>query len=210
MFATTLIGQWAHVMKNFVVDNGVWGHVDGSVKPPFDPKKEYYVVALEKWTTENARILTWFHHSVDPSIGMNFSKHKTLKKVGDYLKIIYLESNFTKQYELESSISHVTQQDKSIQEFYNEMTHGINWPLWSPQNCNPMMSMWNTMRNSTLYVSHGSPQPVWASSRGYLAHVSLTYSRWWCSWTDCRGNKVQIFFRCSSSSICLCDFDYFI
>ena len=53
---------------------------------------------------------------------MNFCKFKTTKKVWDYLKEMYLESNFAKQYELEMSIRHTTQTGKSIMEFYNEMT----------------------------------------------------------------------------------------
>ena len=35
---------------------------------------------------------------------------------------MYLESNFAKHYELEMSIRGTRQNDKSIQEFYNEMT----------------------------------------------------------------------------------------
>ena len=83
-------------MKNFVVGKGMWGHVDGSTLCPSDPKAANYATALEKWTIENAQILTWFHNSVEPSIGMNFSKYDTSKKVWDYLKGMYLESNFTK------------------------------------------------------------------------------------------------------------------
>lgn len=56
------------------------------------------------------------------TIGQNFSKYDTSQKVWDYLKTMYLESNFAKQYELEMSIRTATQSDKSIQEFYNMMT----------------------------------------------------------------------------------------
>ncbi|XP_058228219.1 uncharacterized protein LOC131336404 [Rhododendron vialii] len=113
---------WAHVMKNFVVGKEMWGYVDGSTLPPFDPKDPGYATALGKWNTGNAQILTWFHNSVEPSIGMNFSKYNTAKKVWDYLQALYLESNFAKRYELEMSIRNTTQNNKSIQEFYNEMT----------------------------------------------------------------------------------------
>lgn len=113
---------WSHVMQNFVVGKGMWGHVEGTTRPPTDRKDEGYATALSKWTIENAQILTWFHNSVEPSIGMNFSKYNTSKKVWDYLKGMYLESNFAKRYELEMSIQNATQKDKSIQEFYNEMT----------------------------------------------------------------------------------------
>lgn len=53
---------WSHVMKNFVVGKRVWGHVDGSTpQPSSDTKAEgYNATVLEKWTIENAQILTWF------------------------------------------------------------------------------------------------------------------------------------------------------
>ena len=38
------------------------------------------------------------------------------------MRDMYLESNFAKHYELEMSIRGTRQNDKSIQEFYNEMT----------------------------------------------------------------------------------------
>lgn len=124
---------WASVMKIFLVGKEVWGHVTGLiVKPPpvnvkaYDPtyavKHEEYVKNFGKWEVENARILTWFHNSSEPSIGMNFSRYDTAKEVWDYLKRMYLESNFAKQYELEGSIRRATQGDKTIKEFYNEMT----------------------------------------------------------------------------------------
>lgn len=34
---------WAHVMQNFVVGKGVWGHVDGSTPQPSDPKSVDYI-----------------------------------------------------------------------------------------------------------------------------------------------------------------------
>lgn len=74
----------------------MWGHVDGTTRPPTDPKDEGYATALSKWNIENVQILTWFHNSVEPSIGMNFSKYVTSKKVWDCLKAMYLESNFVK------------------------------------------------------------------------------------------------------------------
>ena len=40
----------------------------------------------------------------------------------DYLKEMYLEFNFAKQYELEMSIYRATHTGKCNHEFYNEMT----------------------------------------------------------------------------------------
>lgn len=105
----------------------MWGYVTGSTGKPTivksdDPKHADYVTAFAKWELENARVLTWFHNSVEPTIGMNFSKYDTAKEVWDYLQGMYLHSDFAKEYELESSIRAAKQHGKSIQDFYNEMT----------------------------------------------------------------------------------------
>lgn len=92
----------------------MWGHITGSTVKPTDPKVDDCAIALAKWEKENARILTWFHNSSEPSISMNFSKYDTTKRVWDYLKGMYLEYNFAKEYELELSIRHASQGDKSI------------------------------------------------------------------------------------------------
>ena len=77
---------WAHVMKNFVVGKGLWGYVSGAIKRPTDPKesdpkKDELQQIVNKWDRENAQLLTWFHNSVQPSIGMNFLKYDTTQKV---------------------------------------------------------------------------------------------------------------------------------
>ena len=83
-------------MKNFIMGKGMWGHVASTTLPRKDNKKNNYAATLLKWQQENPQILAWFHNSVEPSIGMNFSKFKASKKVWDYLKEMYLESNFAK------------------------------------------------------------------------------------------------------------------
>jgi hypothetical protein len=118
---------WSKVMKNFIVGRGMWGYVTGSIGQPTvvkadAPNHAAYVTASAKWELENARVLTWFHNSVEPTIGMNFSKYDTAKEVWDSLRSMYLHSDFAKEYELESSIRDAKQHGKSIQDFYNEMT----------------------------------------------------------------------------------------
>ena len=80
---------------------GMWGYIVGMTVRPRESKETETEIA--KWDKENAQILTWFRNSVQPSIGMNFSKYNTAKEVWDHLKTMYLESNFAKQYELEMS-----------------------------------------------------------------------------------------------------------
>ena len=53
---------------------------------------------------------------------MNFRSMTQYRRYESVLRDMYLESNFAKHYELEMSIRGTRQNDKSIQEFYNEMT----------------------------------------------------------------------------------------
>ena len=55
-------------------------------------------------------------------VGMNCSKFDTAEKVWNYLEGMCLKYNFAKRYQLEMEIRGATQGDKSIQEFYNQMT----------------------------------------------------------------------------------------
>ena len=109
----TNYSYWSHVMKNFIMGKGMWNYVIGMTIRP---------VESQETEADVAQILTWFHNPVQTTTCMNFSKYSTSKQVWDYLKTMYLESNFAKQYELEMSIRSASQKDKSIQEFYNEMT----------------------------------------------------------------------------------------
>ena len=139
---------WSYVMENFIVDKEVSGHVTGTTVPPSDTKKDHYAASLLKWHQENAQILTWFHNSIEPSIGMNFSKFKIDKKVWDYLKEMYLESIFAKQKKLERSTRNAIQTDKSIQEFYNEMmVIWISLPSWNLMIYNPLTAMCSIGKN---------------------------------------------------------------
>lgn len=101
-------------MKIFLIGKGRWGYITGAEIQPSDPKVDGFDKAIAKWEMENAQILTWLHNSMEPSIGQNFSKYDTAKKVWDYLQGMYLELNFVKQYEFEMSIRGTFQKDKSI------------------------------------------------------------------------------------------------
>ena len=65
---------------------------------------------------------------------------------------MYLESNFAKHYELEMSIRGTRQNDKSIQEFYNEMTsYWDQLALMEPAYYRLLMSMYSIMRSSNWF-----------------------------------------------------------
>ncbi|KAK3036040.1 hypothetical protein RJ639_030741 [Escallonia herrerae] len=104
----------------YITGKELGGYLDGSVVAPKESDTNYAKLQQE-WETNNARILSWIDNSVEPSIGMHFSKFTSAKEVWDYLEGLYMQSNFAKRYELENLIRGERQDDKSVQEFYNVM-----------------------------------------------------------------------------------------
>ncbi|OMO86820.1 Zinc finger, CCHC-type [Corchorus olitorius] len=107
-------------MRTFLIGKELWGYVDGTVTEPNSTSTEYAKLKKE-WETYNAGILSWINNAVEPSIGMHLAKFKTAKEVWDYLKNLYVQSNFAKRYELEKVIRSGGPKDRSIQDFYNFM-----------------------------------------------------------------------------------------
>ncbi|TQD70136.1 hypothetical protein C1H46_044329 [Malus baccata] len=113
---------WAYVMKNFLIGKGLWGYVSGKVSIPDKPKDENYDELLTAWEMNNSKIITWINNSVDMAIGIQLAKFSTSKEVWDHLAKLYTKANFAKRYQLEMEIRAIQQGEKSIQDFYNEMT----------------------------------------------------------------------------------------
>ncbi|KAK3010459.1 hypothetical protein RJ639_010668 [Escallonia herrerae] len=111
---------WSYLLKVYITGKELRGYLDGSVVAPRESDTNYAKLQQE-WETNNARILSWINNSVEPSIGMHFSKFTSAKEVWDYLEGLYMQSNFAKRYELENVIRGERQDDKSVQEFYNVM-----------------------------------------------------------------------------------------
>lgn len=109
-----------------------------------DPKVEGHdcgiIIIMGKGKRSNSCVISQFWSTLNH---YHFSDIQTGREVWNHLKGMYLESNFAKQYEPKMSIHHhtmppseifflisttqkdksiTTQQDKSIQEFYSEMT----------------------------------------------------------------------------------------
>ncbi|KAK0598489.1 hypothetical protein LWI29_035151 [Acer saccharum] len=113
---------WSYVMKNFLKGKKMWGYVSGISGKPDDKKAENYVDLLDVWEANNSKIITWVNNSVEHSIGTQLAKYETAKEVWDHLARLYTQSNFAKQYQLESDIRALEQKSMSIQEFYSAMT----------------------------------------------------------------------------------------
>ncbi|GJU20485.1 hypothetical protein Tco_1153827 [Tanacetum coccineum] len=99
----------------------MWGYVTGVKNMPTDKKLDNYDVLLETWKVNNSKIITWINNSVTPSIGLQFAKYETSKLVWDHLAKLYTQSNFAKQYQLETDIRALQQNDTTIQDFYSSM-----------------------------------------------------------------------------------------
>jgi hypothetical protein len=113
---------WSYVMKNFLKGKKIWGYVSGTYVIPKNTK-EGDVVMIYTWETNNAKIITWINNYVEYSIGTQLAKYETTKGVWDHLQMLFTQSNFAKQYQLEDDIRAIHQKNMSIQEFYSAMTN---------------------------------------------------------------------------------------
>ncbi|XP_073309961.1 uncharacterized protein [Primulina huaijiensis] len=112
---------WCYVMKNFLRGKSMWGYVTGVRDKPTDQMNPDYAVSLDVWEADNLKTITWINNSVAHSIGAQLAKYETAKKVWDHLARLYTQSNFAKQYQLETDIRALQQKDMSIQDFYSVM-----------------------------------------------------------------------------------------
>ena len=103
-------------MKHFLIGKHMWGQIDGTSNRPTD------VTLLGPWTVNNSKIITWINNSVIASIGIQLTKFEDAKDIWDFLKSLYTQSDFAKQYQLESDIRALKQNDMGIQEFYSAMS----------------------------------------------------------------------------------------
>ena len=110
-------------MKNFLKGKKMWGYVMGTTSKPTDLDDKDFVEKLEVWDVNNSKIITWINNSVEHSIGTQLAKYETTKEIWDHLKRLYTQSNFAKQYQLESDIRALVQNTMGIQEFYLAMSN---------------------------------------------------------------------------------------
>ena len=68
---------WSYVMKNFLKGKQMWGYISGVIVAP----EAANVELMEKWDTNNSKIITWINNSVENKIGMQLAKYDTAKQV---------------------------------------------------------------------------------------------------------------------------------
>ncbi|KAJ9550333.1 hypothetical protein OSB04_014378 [Centaurea solstitialis] len=113
---------WSYVMKIFLRGKNMWGYVTGKSSKPTDEKAANYSLLVDSWETDNSKVITWINNSVAQSIGTQLAKYDTAKEVWDHLERLYTQSNFAKQYQLETDIHALRQNELSVQEFYAAMS----------------------------------------------------------------------------------------
>ncbi|KAJ9557693.1 hypothetical protein OSB04_012307, partial [Centaurea solstitialis] len=97
-------------------------YVTGKSSKPTDEKAANYSLLVDSWETDNSKVITWINNSVAQSIGTQLAKYDTAKEVWDHLERLYTQSNFAKQYQLETDIRALRQNELSVQEFYAAMS----------------------------------------------------------------------------------------
>ncbi|KAF8377349.1 hypothetical protein HHK36_030726 [Tetracentron sinense] len=100
---------------SFLEGRDLWGIIDGTDKMPTTTELK----EMAEWKTKNGKIVTWLLDSVDKSIAVGLTPHRTAKTMWDHLKKIYKQSNEARLYRLEQELTHISQGDRTIQEFYN-------------------------------------------------------------------------------------------
>jgi hypothetical protein len=83
---------------------------------------EGYVVLIDVWEANNAKIIFWINNSVEHSIGTQLVKYETTNKVWNHLQRLFTQSKFAKQYQLENDMRALHQKNMNIHEFYFAMT----------------------------------------------------------------------------------------
>jgi len=79
-------------MRNFLKGKKMFG---GTLVKPRNTD-EGYVVLIDVWEANNAKIITWINNSVEHSVGTYLAKYEITKKVWDHLQMLFTQSNFAK------------------------------------------------------------------------------------------------------------------
>ncbi|XP_073136982.1 uncharacterized protein [Henckelia pumila] len=114
---------WSYVMKNFLRAKSLRSYVTGVRIKPTDETTTNYADLVDSREVDNSKIITWINNSVTHFIGVQLAKYETTKEVWDHLARLYTQSNFAKQYQLETDIRALQQNDKNVQEFYSAMSN---------------------------------------------------------------------------------------
>jgi hypothetical protein len=77
----------------------MWEYVSGTYVIPKNTK-DVDVALKDAWETNSAKIVIWINNSVEHFIGTQLAKYKISNEVWDHLQKLFMQLNFTKQYQL--------------------------------------------------------------------------------------------------------------
>ncbi|KAF8401977.1 hypothetical protein HHK36_012928 [Tetracentron sinense] len=117
LFDGSNYGLWSIHFTSFLEGRGLWGIVDGTDPLPKPDKP----TELAEWKIKNGKIVTWILDSVEKSIAVGLTPHKTAQAMWDHLKVIYQQSNEARLYRLEQELTQLSQGDRTVQAFYNDI-----------------------------------------------------------------------------------------
>jgi len=94
---------WSYVMRNFFKGKKMREYVNGAYVVPKNTE-EGDVALIDAWETNNAKIITWINNFDEHSLDTQLAKYEIAKEVWDHLQRLFMQLNFTKQYQLENDI----------------------------------------------------------------------------------------------------------
>lgn len=108
---------WSQSAKNSLISKGKWDYVTGDI--PILATSDF---SYSKWRIENALVMTWLLHSMQPSISSTYLFLRTVKDIWDDLADTYSEvCQIAQVYELQQHVWQVKQGELSILAYYNSL-----------------------------------------------------------------------------------------
>ncbi|XP_068666357.1 uncharacterized protein [Aristolochia californica] len=101
---------WEFQFQLFVMGKDLWGHIDGSYPAPRDAK------ALSKWTTMDARVMTWILASIEPHLVLNLRPYKTTTDMWNYLHKVYHQTSTARRFQVKYEMANFTSGLQAVHE----------------------------------------------------------------------------------------------
>ena len=126
---------WSSTMRLHLRGLKLWGHVDGSRPAPphpaissemspgsVDSTGDSSFQAWAKWQDDDSRAVAIIGQSCEMAIRLAICEFPTAKVIWDHLSDLYQPSSQALHYSLLQSLATIYQRDRSVQEFFAEIT----------------------------------------------------------------------------------------
>lgn len=101
-----------------ITGRGRRGYLTGTVKDPgpSDPR------AQVNWETENAMIMSWLIHSMEPEIGQVYQFHSMAKEIWDAVTATYSDKGYYAQaFAVKLNLKDTRQGSRNITKYFNQL-----------------------------------------------------------------------------------------